>query len=119
MLMLNVMRGDIMEQAVMWNLMYVLPTSAILLAIGGVFFAAKLKTRWAAAVAVGTCVEATALLIQRFIPVYSGTLNEAGEVIASSPMSLVRQLSCFMSPLGIMIIAAGLFWGAMSYKAGK
>lgn len=108
-----------MEQAVMWNLMYVLPTSAILLAIGGVFFAAKLKTRWAAAVAVGTCVEATALLIQRFIPVYSGTLNEAGEVIASSLMSLVRQLSCFMSPLGIMIIAAGLFWGAMSYKAGK
>lgn len=114
MLNVDVMQGNTMEQAGMWNFIYVLPTSTILLAIGGVFFAAKIKTRWATTIAIGTSIASVAILIQRYVPVHRARLNEAGEIIASGSMSLIRHLSGFMFPVGIILIAIGLFWGAMN-----
>lgn len=105
-----------MEQTIIWSIMYALPISAILLGAGGILFATRNKTRWSIALAAGTLIEAIALLIQRFMPVHSATFNETGDVIASSPMSLIRQVSCLMSPIGIVIIAVGLLWGAMSSR---
>ena len=105
-----------MEQAIIWSILYGLPVSAILLGVGGVLFAARMKNKWSLVLAIGTSVEAITLLIQRFMPVHYARLNEAGEVIASSPMSLIRHLSNFTAPVGIIIIAIGLLWGAMSSR---
>ena len=109
-----------MKQLLNWSFAYGLPVSALFLGVVGVLFSIRMKTRWSIVVTIGSLLTAIALLIQRFVPIGSATLDpSSNEVISRSGPIFIRTLAGIMPPIGIIIIAAGLLWGSMSSKTER
>jgi len=64
----------------------------------------------------GFVINSIGLLIEKFFPLYTGVLNDKGELISESGYPILWNLGKCLSLLGLLIIIFGFIYGTFFRK---